>query len=264
MGSGDHASNTFSIDGESISDQQSKVFSNQLPSNSVQSMQVIEGAPPAEYGGKTSVVIQVTTRSGLGVKTPTGSVTASYGSFGSAAGSVDLSYGGDKWGNFIELDGLNDGRFLDSPEFVVFHDKGNELNLFDRGRSAAHAARYRTPGLESQPFLVPDSEYVRQRRRAECCERRKRGESRDCGCGEYRSAIENSYLQCLAGLYADAGAYSVYNLGAYVRRDGYNYYPSHNAFADLGPIQSESIAQDRSLTDAGLHTDFSYVRASTT
>ena len=32
-GLGDHASNSFSIDGQSITDQQSKVFSNQLPTN---------------------------------------------------------------------------------------------------------------------------------------------------------------------------------------------------------------------------------------
>jgi hypothetical protein len=57
-GMGDHASNSFSIDGQPITDQQSKVFSNQLPSNSVQSMQVISGAPPAEFGGKTSLVIE--------------------------------------------------------------------------------------------------------------------------------------------------------------------------------------------------------------
>ena len=109
-GLGDHASNSFSIDGQPITDQQSKVFSNQLPSNSVQSMEVISGAPPAEYGGKTSLVIQVTTRSGLGVNKPTGSVTTSYGTFGSATGSVDLSYGGPKWGNFIEIDGLDTGQ----------------------------------------------------------------------------------------------------------------------------------------------------------
>ena len=51
-GLGDHASNSFSIDGQPITDQQSKVFSNQLPVDAVQSMEVIEGAPPAEYGGK--------------------------------------------------------------------------------------------------------------------------------------------------------------------------------------------------------------------
>src|ERR1700751_1335891 len=131
-GLGDHAQNSFSIDGQPITDQQSKVFSNQLPSNAVQSLEVISGAPPAEFGGKTSLVIQATTRSGQGVNHPTGSITASYGTFGSATGSVDLSYGGKDWGNFIEVDGLNTGRFLDPPEFVVFHAKGNEFNIFDR------------------------------------------------------------------------------------------------------------------------------------
>jgi outer membrane receptor protein involved in Fe transport len=120
------------VDGQSITDQQSKVFSNQLPSNSIQSIEVISGAPPAEYGDKTSLVIVATTRSGQGVTKPTGSISSSYGSFGSATGGFDLSYGGKKWGNFIEADGLNTGRFLDPPEFKVFHDKGNEQNFFDR------------------------------------------------------------------------------------------------------------------------------------
>ena len=63
-GLGDHASNSFSVDGQPITDQQSKVFSNQIPSNSIQSLEVISGAPPAEYGGKTALVIQVTTQVG--------------------------------------------------------------------------------------------------------------------------------------------------------------------------------------------------------
>jgi hypothetical protein len=131
-GLGDHASNSFSLDGQPITDQQSKVFSNQIPSNSIQSIEVISGAPPAEYGDKTSLIINVTTRSGEGVTTPTGSVTSSFGTFGSATGAIDLSYGGKTWGNFVEVDGLNTGRFLDPAEFSVFHAKGNELNTFDR------------------------------------------------------------------------------------------------------------------------------------
>src|ERR1700733_5971600 len=74
-GLGDHAENSFSVDGQPITDQQSKVFSNQLPSNSIQSIEVISGAPPAEYGGKTSLVIVATTRSGQGLTKPTGSRT---------------------------------------------------------------------------------------------------------------------------------------------------------------------------------------------
>ena len=99
-GLGDHAENSFSVDGQPITDQQSKVFSNQIPLDSVQSMEVIQGAPPAEYGGKTSVVIVATTRSGLGSRTPHGEVTISYGSFGSTNGGFNLSYGTDTWGNF--------------------------------------------------------------------------------------------------------------------------------------------------------------------
>ncbi len=121
-GLGDHASNSFSLDGQPITDQQSKVFSNQIPLDAVQSMEVIEGAPPAEYGDKTSVVIDVTTRSGLGVTQPHGDITASYGTFGTTNGGFDLSYGREKWGNFIAVSGLNTGRFLDGPEFQVYHD----------------------------------------------------------------------------------------------------------------------------------------------
>ncbi len=131
-GLGDHAENSFSVDGQPITDQQSKVFSNQIPLDSIESMEVISGAPPAEYGGKTSVVIVATTRSGQGFTTPHGSVTASYGSFGTSNLGANLAYGGAKWGNFISASGLNSGRFLDPPEFAVMHDKGNEENLFDR------------------------------------------------------------------------------------------------------------------------------------
>ena len=131
-GMGDHAENSFVVDGQPITDQQSKVFSNQIPVDSIESLEVIPGAPPAEYGDKTSVVINVTTRSGQGVTTPTGSITASYGSFGTASGGLNLAYGGKNWGNFLSVTGLNSGRFLDPPEFTVMHARGNEENIFDR------------------------------------------------------------------------------------------------------------------------------------
>jgi hypothetical protein len=131
-GLGDHAENSFSVDGQPITDQQSKVFSNQIPLDSIQSLEVVSGGPPAEYGDKTSLVIKVTTRSGLGITKPTGTVSSSYGSFGSVTGGFQLAYGGQKWGNFIAANGLNTSRFLDPPELRAIHDKGNEENLFDR------------------------------------------------------------------------------------------------------------------------------------
>ena len=64
------------------------------------------------------------------------------------------------WGNFIEVDGLNTGRFLDPPEFAVFHDKGNEENIFDRVDYQLYAGRCDSSEPELQPLLVPDAEHL--------------------------------------------------------------------------------------------------------
>lgn len=261
-GLGDHASNSFSIDGQSITDQQSKVFSNQLPSNSVQSMEVISGAPPAEYGGKTALVIQVTTRSGQGVTTPTGSITSSYGTFGSATGAVDLSYGGKNWGNFIEIDGLNTGRFLDPPEHAVFHAKGNEENVFDRidrtftPKDSVHLNLNYSRSWFQTPNTY-DSLNVQNVQSG--------GSTADPVIGNVGDADQRSQI----GTFNIAPTYTrvlsqeaVLNFGAYVRRDAYNYYPSANPLADKGAPneQTSSIGQARTLTNAGTHADVSYAK----
>ena len=51
-----------------------------------------------------------------------------------------------------------------------------------------------------------------------------------------------------------------FHIGRVRPQDQYNYYPSPNLFDDLSPIQQETIAQDRTLTNAGLRTAFSYVK----
>jgi hypothetical protein len=53
---------------------------------------------------------------------------------------------------------------------------------------------------------------------------------------------------------------SLFTIGAFVRRDQFNYYPSANPLADFSPIQSLTIAQDRSLTNAGLRSDVNYTK----
>jgi Carboxypeptidase regulatory-like domain len=231
-GLGDHAENSFSVDGQPITDQQSKVFSNQLPVDSIQSMEVISGAPPAEFGGKTSIVIVATTRSGQGVTTPHGSVTASYGTFGTSNLAAELAYGGKNWGNFIAANGLNTGRFLDPPEFAVFHDKGNEENLFDRVDYQFNIENY--GGVGPNGLVV--------------------------GATDQRSKI-GTFNIAPAWTHV-LSANMVSTVGAWVRRDAYNYYPSDNPFADLGPpsLQRQTVGQNRSLTNAGLRATLSYVK----
>ena len=75
---GEHAETSFSIDNHPISDQQSRIFSNQLSTNAIESIDVFTGVPPAEFGDKTSAVASITTRSGLGVHDLRGSASLGY------------------------------------------------------------------------------------------------------------------------------------------------------------------------------------------
>jgi Carboxypeptidase regulatory-like domain/TonB-dependent Receptor Plug Domain len=263
-GLGDHAENSFSVDGQSITDQQSKVFSNQIPSNSIQSIEVISGAPPAEYGDKTSLVIVATTRSGQGVTKPTGSVSSSYGTFGSASLGVDVAYGGKNWGNFVETDGLNSGRFLDPPEFAVFHDKGNEQNVFDRvdynftSKDSVHLdlnysrSWFQTPNSFDN-LNVQNVETTGPNNGASANPNFVNEGDADQHSKIGTINISPTYTRII-------GDHSVFNLGAFVRRDDYNYYPSKNPLADRGPanLQTSSIAQTRTLTNSAVHSDFTY------
>ena len=262
-GLGDHAENSFSVDDQPITDQQSKVFSNQIPLDSVQSMEVIEGAPPAEYGDKTSVVIVVTTRSGLGATQPHGEVDASYGSFGTGSGGFNLAYGGNSWGNFIAANGLQSGRFLDGPEHAVVHDRGNEENLFDRVdlKPSQSDTLNLNFGFTRSWFQTPNS-FDAQNATAWSGLVVDNG-----GLGPNGVAVGSSDQRSQIRTFNVApawtrllNAHTVITLGGFVRQDQFNYYPSANPFADLAPdLQSQTIGQNRRLTNLGGRASVSYV-----
>src|SRR5256886_238916 len=224
---GDHAESSFSVDGQPVTDQTSKVFSNQIPVDSIQSLEVISGAPPAEFGDKTSLVIKVTTRSGLGQTKPVGSVRASYGSFGSANGGFDVAFGGPKWGNFLAANGLNTGRFLDPPEFQVIHSKGNEQNIFDRvdlqlsGSDSVHL----NGGYTRSWFQNPNS-----------FDAVASGQDQRAQIKTYNIAPTWTHLFSTSTLL---------NVGFFARHDQFNYYPSANPLADV----SETATQRRKRSE---------------
>ncbi len=268
-GLGDHASNSFSIDGQPITDQQSKVFSNQLPVDAIQSTEVIEGAPPAEYGGKTSLVIVATTRSGMGVTTPHGDITASYGTFGTTNDGFDLSYGQDKWGNFISANGLDTGRFLDGPEFQVFHDHGNEQNIFDRVDFKPSDIDTININLQFTRswFQTPNS-YDAELATAWNGEVVNNGglgpNGLPVGSADQRSKVTT--FDIAPNWTRLINPKTVFTFGAWVRQDQYDYYPSANPFADLTPDpgfegdgQSASVGQYRRLMNLGVRSSVSYV-----
>lgn len=250
-GLGDHAENAFYEDGQPITDQQSKVFSNQIPVSAIQSLEVITGAPPAEYGEKTSLVATITTRSGLGILHPRGEIVASYGTFGNTDVTASVALGTQRLGNFAAIDVIEDGRFLDPAEFKVMHAKGNIENFFDRvdaqvsKQDTVHANVEYTRSWFQTPNSYDNTNLTDQ----------------------FGNTIPNTDQRSKIGTINFAPGFShvvddhsVLTGVFYVRRDKFNYYPSKNPLSDFGPIQSESISQDRDLTNAGTRLDYNYVR----
>lgn len=230
---GDHAETTYVVDGQQISDQQNKTFSTQLPPNAFQSLELVTSAPGAEYGGKTGLIVNTVTRSGLGQK-PTASFDAYYGSFGTFGEDATFGIGGPKWGNFLVINSGRSGRFLDSPEFTPFHDIGNTQTIFDR-------VDYQPTGVDSfhldmfaarNWFQIPNTYDQLQQ------DQRQQAKTLSFGLGYQHTFSPTTLL----------------TVSPWVRQDRVNYYPSADPFDD----NPATINQDRHLTNWGTRADVSY------
>ena len=231
--SGDHGGVSYLIDGQLISDQQSKIFSTALPTSAIQSMELITGSPGAEFGDKTSLVAQVTTRSGLGSGKVFGNIDASYGSFGTPGGGFGLGFGNAKVGNFLAVDGIRSGRFLDSPEFTPYHDIGQNQSIFDRfdfqptGSDVFHLNLFAARNWIEIPN---DLDQLQQ-------DQRQRVLTWNVAPG-YQHTINS---------------HTLLTINPYVRKDQFNYYGSRDVLADQPATQN----QQRQLLNWGVRADVS-------
>ncbi len=236
-GLGEHQENSFSVDGQPITDQQNKIFSNQIPSGAVQSLEAVNGIPPAEYGDKTTLIINVTTRSGLSQR-PAGSVTTSYGSFGTSNIEFDYGVGGQHFGNFISASGFQSSRFLDPPELAVIHDKGNTENFFDR--------------VDFQP-RTQDNIHVNVNYARSWFQQPNQFDQ--ASAGQDQRVLINTFNIAPAWTHTFNSS-TVLSVNTFVRQDRYHYYPSAIAFSDL----PATLAQTRHLTNLGVRSDLSYFK----
>lgn len=234
---GDHAQVTYSLDGQSISDQQSKQFSTQIPLNALDSLELITGAASAEFGDKTSLVVNATTRSGLGQK-PTGSFTASYGSFGTIGEEATLGLGGAHFGNFLVVNASRSGRFLDTPEFRPFHAIGNTGTIFDRVdfQPTAKDSFHLNVLAARNWFQIPNT-------------------LDQAAVGQDQRQQVLSY-NIAPGYQRVFDANTLFTVTPYIRRDAVDYYPSRDPFAD-SPV---TVAQRRTLLNWGVKADVNLVR----
>ena len=130
---GSHGQMTYVVDGIPVSDQLHATFSNSLDPSQVESLEVITGGISAEYGGKPVVVVNVTTKSGLG--TPGGfEGEASFGMarFRTAELGANARGGGDAFGWFVSAAASESDRFLDPVNFENLHNQGRTGRLFSR------------------------------------------------------------------------------------------------------------------------------------
>jgi len=234
---GDHAQTSYSIDGQPINDQQSKAFSTQIPVNAIQSMELVTGTPNAEFGDKTSLVVNATTRSGLGLARPTGGFTTEYGSFGTVSEEANVAVGSSRFGYFLAVNALKSGRFLDTPEFWPVHAIGNNENAFNRvdfipgSSDALHLNIF----IARNWFQIPNT---------------------------YNQVLQDqrqkvTTFNIAPGYQHTFSPKMLLTINPFVRQDEVSYYPSWDPFNDT----PATLAQHRTLTNYGVRGDVSYVNA---
>src|SRR5215467_4567446 len=235
---GDHAQSSIALDNQPISDQSSKAFSTQPPLSAIQSLEVITGATPAEYGDKTSLVINAITHSGLGQKKPTGSLQMQYGKFGALNPEATLGFGATKVGNFTAFNFERSGRFLDAPEFAVLHDEGKALSIFDRldYSPTTKDALHLNVLLARNRFQIPNT-YDQQ------------------ALGQDQRQLVRS-LNIAPGYVHIFSPSTVLTVNPYYRLDQIWYYPSADPFSD----QTTTLSQQRRLGNAGIRADIAYTK----
>jgi hypothetical protein len=233
---GDHAQTQFSIDNQPVTDQQSRVYSNQISPDAVQSMEVITGVAPAEYGDKSSLIVHIITKSGLDQPKPTGTVSATYGSFRSPTFEANIAGGSHTIGNFLSVSDMRTDRFLDPPEFTALHDHGTSESLFDR-------VDFHPTGVDSvhlnvqtarSSFDVPNS-----------------FDAADAGQTQHQQI---KTFNLAPGYTRVFGSRTLFTANGFVRRDHLTYSPSADPFADL----PATVSQDRTLTNTGIKADVAY------
>lgn len=165
-------------------------------------------------------------------------------------------------GEFISADGLNSGRFLDPPEFAVMHEKGNEENIFDRVDFQLSKADsiHLNLGYTRSWFQTPNS-FDTQNATAwsglVVDNGRLDPNGNVVGSADQRSQIKTFNIAPSWTRLINNN--TVFTLGAFVRRDQYNYYPSGNPFAEFAP----DLQQEKRLLAAREGVNGSYERVPT-
>jgi outer membrane receptor protein involved in Fe transport len=127
---GDHGNLQYRINGVIIPESISG-FGQTLDARTIQSMKLLDGALPAQYGLRTAAVVDITTRSGHQLGNG-GSVGVTGGSFGTLNPSVALWGSSDRWSGFFTANHLESDAGIENPTASrkPIHDHTDQLKSF--------------------------------------------------------------------------------------------------------------------------------------
>ncbi len=121
-------------------------FSNSIDPGIAQSMEVIYGNVPAEFGEKIGAVINMTTKSGLGSPFK-GTVIGSSRTFDTYQGGFSMGGGTQEFGWFASLNAAGSDQFTDAGQLRQLHNTATRSAASSGSTAASPVIRQRLPSL---------------------------------------------------------------------------------------------------------------------
>ena len=121
----------YVVDGLPMTDNRSPAFAPEMGSDAVESLSILTGGYPAEYGRKLGGVVEVATAEAarLGLH---GGVSADAGSFSTAGATGAVEYGWTHTQASVTVGGERTGRYLDPPVEENFTNDGSTARVAAR------------------------------------------------------------------------------------------------------------------------------------
>lgn len=153
---GDHGDINYVVDGVSIPQELNREVGSEFDVANAAYVDVLEGAYPAQYGGRFAAVINIGTRAGGGTAGFSG--YAEGGSYGSLDSSMEYHEPIGRGGLVFALHGGQTDYALDPPNPVSVHDRGSDVNQFLRFTMPVAGSDYInfTVSHSLQTFQIPN------------------------------------------------------------------------------------------------------------
>ena len=116
------------VDGVAFLDNANTHFTPGASPRMIESVNIITGGMPAEFGNRLGGVLDIVTKSGRSFHG--GSVTLGGGTILARDAGVEYGVGGRKWDLYFGASAFSDGRFLNPPQPAEIHDLGYGANNF--------------------------------------------------------------------------------------------------------------------------------------